>query len=165
MKLLHWPLCIAMGILFFATTAAAGAQNFDKAMHEFLKPYLKVQKALAGDSTAGVKAAAGEILSSAKMLDVNSVKGEHKDHYKKVPGDIISAAQSLSTAKDLKQTRDAFKMLSKPMAMWASMAKPQGTYVMYCSMANGSWLQDSNILRNPYYGSEMLACGEIVQGK
>lgn len=163
-KLNHRPLCIAIGILFSASTAVAGAQSFDKAMHEVLKPYLKVQRTLATDSTAGVKDAAAAILKAAKRLDVSSVTGEHKSHYKNVPRDILSASQTLSAAKDIKQARDAFKKLSKPMAMWASMAKPHGTYVMFCSMANGSWLQDHEAINNPYYGSEMLACGENVGG-
>jgi hypothetical protein len=31
----------------------------------------------------------------------------------------------------------------------------------YCPMAKRSWLQRDDRLRNPYYGSAMLSCGEF----
>ena len=61
--------------------------------------------------------------------------------------------------------RETFKSLSKPMAMWGTMSKPQGIYVVYCPMAKGSWLQKGKEIRNPYHGHEMLRCGEIVGGE
>jgi hypothetical protein len=48
------------------------------------------------------------------------------------------------------------------MAMWATMVKPIGINVAYCSMTPGSWLQTGDEIRNPYYGASMLKCGEIV---
>ncbi len=33
--------------------------------------------------------------------------------------------------------------------------------VVYCSMAPGRWLQPAGPVRNPYFGAEMLACGEV----
>ena len=44
------------------------------------------------------------------------------------------------------------------------MAKPKGVYVVFCSMAKGSWLQTGKEIRNPYDGKKMLTCGEIVGG-
>ena len=37
---------------------------------------------------------------------------------------------------------------------------------MFCPMVKGGagdWLQQNDVLRNPYYGSEMLECGERVR--
>jgi hypothetical protein len=50
------------------------------------------------------------------------------------------------------------------MAMWGTMSKPKGIDVVFCSMAKGSWLQKRGEVRNPYYGSSMLTCGEVVGG-
>jgi hypothetical protein len=50
------------------------------------------------------------------------------------------------------------------MAMWATMSRPEGISVVYCSMAPGSWLQRGTTIANPYYGAGMLRCGEIVAG-
>ena len=45
------------------------------------------------------------------------------------------------------------------MAMWATMSKPAGVNVVFCSMAKASWLQTDKKIRNPYYGKKMLTCG------
>ena len=62
------------------------------------------------------------------------------------------------------EARDAFKELSRPMAMWVTMSKPAGVNVVFCSMAKGSWLQTDAKIRNPYYGAKMLSCGQIIGG-
>lgn len=36
-----------------------------------------------------------------------------------------------------------------------------GLNVAFCGMAKGYWLQKGNKVKNPYYGAEMLTCGEI----
>ncbi|RYG53246.1 MAG: DUF3347 domain-containing protein [Chitinophagaceae bacterium] len=34
-------------------------------------------------------------------------------------------------------------------------------YLQYCPMAKASWLSNENEIRNPYYGTAMLTCGEV----
>jgi len=65
-------------------------------------------------------------------------------------------------AKEIVSMRTALVDLSKPMVMWASLSKPSGINVVYCSMNPGSWLQKGSKIRNPYYGSKMLSCGQII---
>ena len=72
------------------------------------------------------------------------------------------AAQALSKAPDINAARDAFKQLSQPMAMWATMSHPDGVDVLFCSMAKASWLQKHGEVRNPYYGAASLRCGEVL---
>jgi hypothetical protein len=40
-------------------------------------------------------------------------------------------------------------------------------FVQYCPMANegegGYWLSSETEIRNPYYGDEMLNCGEVKE--
>lgn len=83
-------------------------------------------------------------------------------HYRDLPMKIKRAAQELAQGKEITAMRESFKSLSRPMVMWGTMSKPKGVYVVYCSMAKGSWLQKGKEIRNPYYGHQMLSCGEIV---
>jgi Cu(I)/Ag(I) efflux system membrane fusion protein len=145
-----------------STLLHAGTEAFDKAMHPILTEYLKIQEALAADRTEGVKGAAERIVVLADNVDTRAVTGEHATHYKDLPMKTKKAAQELAQAKEIPAMREAFKSLSGPMAMWATMSKLQGIYVVYCSMAKGSWLQKDKEIRNPYYGNQMLRCGEIV---
>ena len=40
-------------------------------------------------------------------------------------------------------------------------------YQAYCPMYNNNkgaqWLSDSREIQNPYYGSEMMKCGEVIK--
>jgi Cu(I)/Ag(I) efflux system membrane fusion protein len=156
-------------VVFLAIIGAsllhAGTQQFDHSMQPVVEAYLKIHEALADDKTAGVKGAAEKVAAFSDNLDPDTVTGEHAMHYKDVPANMKKAALKLAKRKDIGAMREAFKELSRPMAMWATMSKPEGIYVVYCPMAKGSWLQTDKVIRNPYHGHEMLHCGEIVGGE
>lgn len=139
-------------------------QAFDKSMAPVLGSYLEVQQALAADTMKGVQEAAKRIAKASRTLDSVSATGKHAAHYKNLPSRIETAATLLSQAKDIEQARRALRKLSMPMAMWATMSKPTGIDVVFCSMAKGSWLQKQGTVANPYYGADMLTCGEVVGG-
>ncbi|MFC1610471.1 DUF3347 domain-containing protein [Myxococcota bacterium] len=154
----------AVLLIAMPAIAHAGAGAFDKAMQPILAEYLKIQVALAGDTMAGIKTAATTIEKQVAKLDVGSVTGEHAAHYKGIPAKLKAAAAVLRGTSEIESARNAFKELSKPLAMWGTMSKPKGIDVVFCSMAKGSWLQKRGEVRNPYYGASMLTCGEVVGG-
>lgn len=143
----------------------AGTERFDSAMQPILEEYLKIHETLTQDKIDGATRAAAQIVILSKALDAETVTGEHQGDFKDLPTKIKRAAQDLEKQKDIGPMREAFKALSKPMAMWASMSRPKDVYVMYCPMAKSSWLQKDKAIRNPYQGQEMLTCGEIVEGQ
>lgn len=155
---------LASAVVMPGTALASGAAAFDKAMEPILKDYLTIQGALVGDTIKGVESASTSIVTASKKLDPNSVTGEHAEHYRDLPAKLEKAAAALAAAMNINEARDAFKELSKPMAMWGTMSKPKDVVVMFCSMAKASWLQKKGETRNPYMGSKMPGCGEIVGG-
>jgi len=163
------PLLLTLSMVFGAPGAAGAAEGteaFDEAMTPVLSAYLEISTALAADKTAGVTKAAKSIVKLSAKPDPKTVTGKHAKHYAGVPKKLQEAAKKLAALKpdDIKAMREAFKSLSKPMAMWATMSKPKGVDVVYCSMAKGSWLQKTGQIANPYYGASMLRCGEVVAG-
>jgi hypothetical protein len=142
----------------------AGSEQFDAKMQPILAEYLKITGSLASDKTDGVNDAAKKIESLAGGISSSSVTGEHAAHYASIPGKISDSAKKMAAAKDIESIRAAFADLSKPMVMWASMSKPSGINVIYCSMKPGSWLQKGAEIHNPYYGAAMPTCGEIISG-
>ena len=153
-------------LMIFTVLAHAETMDFDKQMQPVLEQYLKIPKTLATDKTDGIKKTAKEVVKLSGKLDTSSITGKHAEHYKNLPGKIKTAAQAMADAEDIATMREALKKLSQPMAMWATMSKPHGVSVMYCSMAPGSWLQQNDTtVANPYYGAKMLRCGEIVSGE
>jgi hypothetical protein len=67
---------------------------------------------------------------------------------------------------DLEKTRMAFSGVSNQMAEVIdkfSLKNPDGLYLEYCPMADAYWISSEDAIRNPYYGSGMLKCGEVVK--
>ncbi len=151
-------------LTLLSTPARAGTEGFDKQMGPIFEEYARVRAALASDSTEGVAGAAARIEALAGKLDTSRVTGEHADHYRKLPDQIQASARKLREAKGLEGAREAFKELSRPLAMWVTMSEPAGLNVVYCSMAKGSWVQKGATVANPYMGAKMLRCGDIVAG-
>jgi hypothetical protein len=99
---------------------------------QFLARYEKVRSALAADDLASAKTAAGDL------------------------GDEGAA---LTKSNSLKEARIAFDKLSEKAKQLA--AGQSGYYIVNCPMVKKDWVQTSQTIGNPYYGKQMLSCGEI----
>lgn len=141
-------LILTVGAILTATVAFTQAANAEQGLEGALSHYLIIQKELASDSTAQVKGATEALQKVAKSL-----KGEEQKS-------LSAAVAQLQKAQDIKAARAAFGTLSEIMVKWAEKKKPQGVETYFCSMANGKWLQSPGAIRNPYYGAQMLQCGE-----
>lgn len=74
-------------------------------------------------------------------------------------------ARRISETKDLKKQRESFANLSVTMIEVAKTVKPidKPIYQAYCPMKKTSWLSNEKAIKNPYYGSAMLTCGEVTK--
>ena len=117
--------------------------------------YLKIQAALADDSTNGITANALAISKEVKA-----------DKAKTLSSDVADAADGLAEAKDLGAARESFKDLSQGLIKYLSKRNIQtGAFdEVFCPMANAYWLQTNTDISNPYLGHSMPGCGEIKRG-
>ena len=116
-----------------------------------LDPYLRVQVALAADTIQGVKQEAAAIAKAATELGQPAAK-------------LADTASKLEAAADLKTARAAFGDLSSALIAYAEATgstPPADVKVAVCPMVPNPWLQKGDEVRNPYYGADMLHCGEI----
>ena len=111
-------------------------------------PYLKVQVALAGDSTEGVSTAAEEIMEAAAALGDDGKS-------------LADAAETLAAAGDIEAAREAFGALSDALLEYADSVGIGELKVAYCPMADRSWIQEDGSIANPFFGSFMLTCGSF----
>ncbi len=159
-KLMILSIVVLLSVLLIADS------KFDLVMNEISQDYIKIQKLLASDKTANetdnINELAEAMLVKISKLDEKEVTLANKDKLAGLQGKLNKAAKKIKKAKSIKTMRDAFGELSKPLALWTSLENPDGIYVAYCPMAKKSWLQDNNEVANPYYGSSMPRCGEIV---
>jgi hypothetical protein len=143
MKRLIMTTFVVLGIVSPAAAAELPATIVD--------PYVRVQVALAADKMDGVKQDAAQIATAAGALGASA----------KALGE---AAKRLERAADLKAARDAFGQVSDALVTYAKdtgATYPAGLKVAYCPMAAKPWLQKGDKVQNPYYGKEMLECGEF----
>ncbi|MDV6033769.1 MAG: HlyD family efflux transporter periplasmic adaptor subunit [Phycisphaera sp. RhM] len=139
---------------------AVAGEQFDKA----LETYFNIGQALAADQVPDpvlieqLDEALGELLRSPD-----------------VPGSAQSHLQRARRSVDrltgpLEQTREGFRPLSHALLKAANSVRGPRTAEslvhMFCPMVpggGGDWMQSGGELRNPYWGSEMLECGERVR--
>ncbi len=155
---------IAILTIFFSTTLFGGTKKFDREMQPVLHEYLKIYHSLLKNSTKGIKKAAINIKKYATKVNSNDVSGKHKKHYKNISKNLQKSANLIIKAKNIKEIREAFKSLSKPISMWVSMSKPKNMKVAYCPMAKASWIQKEEKINNPYK-LKMPHCGSFVGGE
>lgn len=127
--------------------------------------YFDVHKALASDKTPS-GAAAQKLYSSAKELAGEASLPEPSSN---LVQEIAVKSEHLHHM-DLAAARKAFKPISHAVVTLATQIRserdPKPFTHFFCPMVpggGGDWLQPGNDLLNPYFGSEMLRCGDKVQ--
>jgi len=127
--------------------------------------YFEVQQALAADKTPPA-AAVQALHKAASELEGDST----------MPESSVQRLQEIATNSEhlhhlnLAGARKAFKPISHAIVTLATQVRSEGAQKpfthFYCPMVaggGGDWLQPGGELLNPYFGSEMLRCGERVQ--
>jgi len=132
----------ALGLVALATPASAALAD------GLAQPYLHIQLALANDSMDGVTDAAETIAAEAAKMG-NTAKR------------IGSASTAVAGAQDIKTARAAFGPLSDALISYGEEVGFDNLKVAYCPMVRKSWVQANGEIRNPFYGSTMLNCGEF----
>ncbi|TKC10045.1 DUF3347 domain-containing protein [Pedobacter polaris] len=78
-------------------------------------------------------------------------------------------ANKIKNAKDIVEQRKQFTALSSDViALFKHTELASGTiFIQHCPMANdgdgGDWLASEKKIQNPYYGSEMMECGAVIE--
>ena len=119
--------------------------------------------------TDGVTASVKAKLLSASLSEVKMGELSKEVHkvWMKVMKNVIADAKGIAATQDVKKQRVLFINLSKKMYDLVKVAKFETpVYYQFCPMANdgkgANWLSKENAIQNPYYGSKMLKCGEVV---
>ncbi len=160
-KLVPLLTIIAFAVAVLATNARAGHRTFRKEQNGALmepvksifESYLKIESALANESTVGIEINASAIASA--------VRG---DSMKMFPPQVAKQAEILAGTRNLSSAREAFKPLSKSLIQYLADHNITSAYVeVYCPMTKASWIQKDRKINNPYMGGSMWSCGTIKQ--
>lgn len=140
---------------FLFTLLLAGFAFFANAQtNPILSNYLTLKDALVSSDVTKSTAAITEL---GKSLNAAPEFPQKKD--------LIKQTETMAKTGDLEKQRAAFADLS--LTVWeAAKAQKwanQELFYQYCPMKKSYWLSTESAIKNPYYGSKMLACGSVKE--
>lgn len=133
-----------------AEKAAMAAGTEDMEMDKVLDAYFSIKNALVSSDV------------STAMIATNKLKARAK-------GEVAEIADEMNKSLDLKGKRIIFEKLSNTLyeKVKANGGNTSSVYKIHCPMAfdnkGAFWLSESDEVRNPYFGDEMLNCGEVKE--
>jgi hypothetical protein len=137
---------------------AVGDGSSKQQLSDLLSTYYNIKNALVAGDANSAASNADAFLKTVNTIDFKVIS-EGNAHI------LAKDAGKISTTKDLKKQREYFAGFSSNMAAVAKALKvsDQPIYLQYCPMKKASWLSSEKQIRNPYYGSSMLTCGEVTE--
>ena len=154
-----------------ATIILPSATNVDPKLsaqvQSVYNDYLQIRTALVSGKSKEAAASATATVKLIKEFDVTGVPVDQIKAYQIHSAVILERSASIAGTQDIKVQRDLFSPLSEHVY---ELVKNYGTdkpvYQEHCPMAfdgkGASWLSDEAIIRNPYFGDQMLECGEVT---
>ena len=130
--------------------------------------YFALKDALVKSDGALASANAKALLTAINAVKMDKLTTEEHTVWMKVMKDLAFDAEHIADTKDASHQRDHFMPLSENMYALIKVSKTETpTYYQFCPMANdgkgANWLSKENAVKNPYYGSQMLTCGKVVE--
>jgi hypothetical protein len=127
-------------------------------LSKLLSLYYNVKDALVAGNGNEVSAKANEFIKIANSIDYKLISEGNINA-------LLKDATRISETKDIKVQRLHFANLSNNMVTLAKSVKltTSPIYQAYCPMKKANWLSSDKAIKNPYYGSAMLTCGEVVE--
>lgn len=126
--------------------------------------YFTVKDALIKSDSKLTSTKAAALVTAISAVKMDKLKSDEHTVWMKVMKKLTADAKSISATTDLKKQRETFKSLSKNTYDLIKVSKSeQVVYKQYCPMADADWLSKEKAVKNPYYGSSMLTCGNVVE--
>ncbi|HNT79577.1 MAG TPA: efflux RND transporter periplasmic adaptor subunit [Bacteroidia bacterium] len=138
------------------------------ALKPLFSEYLLLKNALVSDDYEKSKKIAEILLKNINTTDMKIFKGESHTIWMQKSKKLINSLQLIDKAENIGIIRKQFRIVSE---QFIDLAKTLGPldeilYVMHCPMANenqgADWLSNEKKVQNPYFGKEMISCGEVT---
>ncbi|WP_215222864.1 efflux RND transporter periplasmic adaptor subunit [Echinicola shivajiensis] len=135
--------------------------DFEKA----IDAYFDLKNKLVSDEMA--KTEAQKLKGVLEEIKQEGLDGEALEVWGALKGQMELAVDKITKAKTIEEERDGFINLSET---FITILEDFGTskdviYKSYCPMAKNDqgafWLSEVETIKNPYFGSAMLGCGEV----
>jgi len=128
-----------------------------------LSRYLELSRVLSSDDEKKAPESAAALANAARALVEKAARGPLQ-----APAEEVHRRARALSGQPLKESQKSFKPLSDAVISLVARVPPSSAvgeklYVLHCPMFPGEWLQADPRVANPFYGGEMLECGEVVR--
>ena len=151
---------LLVAIIATAFTYPSFAQDTSKAgsAPQLLTYYYNIKNALVAGNANNASLAATAFVKAASIVDHNIIAESSINA-------LVKDAAKIAATTDIKKQRESFAGFSTNMATLAKAVKltDKPVYYAYCPMKKAYWLSSEKAIKNPYYGSAMLTCGEVTE--
>jgi Cu(I)/Ag(I) efflux system membrane fusion protein len=142
---------------------------FQAQLTRVYKAYLKMKDAFVDSEVKKASQAAEEVSKALQAVDMELVKDDARRIWMEQLKILERSVNLISQQTDIEQQRN--ELMQFNLALYKSIKtfglKEMTAYYQYCPMANDNkgayWFSDSKEIRNPYWGKDMLECGETKE--
>jgi hypothetical protein len=154
---------IAVIAVFAMTSVFAHLNAQQTALSPVLTDYYNLKDALVGSDSKAAAEKAATLVKEINSVDMGAIPAKDHVAFMSLKDKLAFDARHIAESTDLAHQREHFAALSANMASLAKKAKlsEQPVYEEYCPMKKASWLSNETAIKNPYYGSSMLTCGNV----
>ncbi len=146
--------------------AASGALS--SRLKPLYEAYFALANGLAADDFAVAHARAGNLREAVAAVPEDGLTARARREWRRLAAELQDALDRAVAAKDLAALRAEFSPVSDrviELERTFGHAGERSFYLAHCPMAFSSegadWLQDHDQITNPYFGAQMLRCGEV----
>jgi Cu(I)/Ag(I) efflux system membrane fusion protein len=132
-----------------------------------LSNYLIFKDALVEDDFSSAKKLNAKMGDQIKSINKSQFSSEVGKIWESFQKKLLASTNTKASAQDIKEMRNNFDEFSEIMIglVKTFQLTNKELYVLHCPMTNNNkgadWLSASSEVKNPYYGSDMLGCGEL----
>ncbi|MEJ7768253.1 MAG: DUF3347 domain-containing protein [Chitinophagaceae bacterium] len=150
-------LLVALSATLFTLNSFSQDSTKQSYLPQLLSLYYGIKDALVASNAATAALKAGSFVKAVQEIDATSIPGTSISI-------LLKDAGKIAATKNLEKQREIFAGFSSNMVALAKTGKlgDKPVYEAYCPMKKSSWLSSEKAIKNPYYGSSMLTCGEVT---
>ena len=130
--------------------------------------YFAVKNSLVDTNGEAASANAKDLLTAVNNVKMDKLTMDVHMVWMNLLEDLKKDIEQIADTKETSRQRANFNTLSKNIYEVIKISKQKTpTYYQFCPMANdgkgANWLSKEEIIKNPYYGAQMLSCGKTVE--
>ncbi len=141
---------------------------FKEQLSSLAKSYLKLKDALVKTDSADAVSVAEAFVRQLEKVDMNLLKGDAHVYWMKQFDALRTHSGQIASRLNMEKKREQFMFLSVSLIQTIQALGIVGDtlYIQHCPMAldweGADWLSDREVIRNPYFGDQMLNCGSVT---